>query len=244
MSVPFDTGRTFCGGGRGVGSRWLTALLGLVKDPDNQPDEKGYDRHPEQQREQHAEEAASHHGTTHHGAHAAHHAASTEGRNEQQNDDRPDQDPKEYFQTVAHGLSSTSLFVSASLFVSELSIPRKVCDFMSKIAQLPDQLLPIERAPPMRRPGALSVRGMQPGQGDREEPADRGFGRQTAGCRECVEAVGSKLLGRDVIPDVARIRGLSKQLSDDVREVLLRSVGMLTSMQERREFAGVALVLD
>src|SRR5918998_6494861 len=89
-------------------------------------------------------------------------------------------------------------------------------------------------------PDALSVRWAQPGQGDRDEPADRGLGRQAAGCCEGVEAVARKLLGSDVIPDVARIRGLGQQVSDDLREVLLRSVSVLTSMQERREFAGVA----
>ena len=88
------------------------------------------------------------------------------------------------------------------------------------------------------------MRGTQPGQGDRDEPADRGLGRQATGCCEGVEAVACKLLSRDIIPDVARIRGLPQQVSDDVREMLLRSVGVLTSIQERREFAGVALVLD
>src|SRR5215213_4981076 len=109
MSVPFDMGNTFYVG-QGVGFEGLTALLGLVNDPENQRNEQGYKRRLEQQREQQAQEAASHHGTTHHRAHAAHHAASTEGRNEQQDDDRPDQDPEEYFQTVAHGLYSASLF--------------------------------------------------------------------------------------------------------------------------------------
>src|SRR5215207_5546118 len=139
---------------------------------------------------------------------------------------------------------SLMAYLAPPFFVSELSIPRKVHDFMSKIARLPDQLSPIERAHPIRSPGALSVRGTQPGQGDLDEPADRGLGRQAAGCCEGVEAVARKLLGRDIVPDVARIRGLGQQVSDDVREVLLRSVGVLTSMQERREFARVALVLD
>src|SRR5215210_3627319 len=114
--------------------------------------------------------------------------------------------------------------------VSELSIPRKVRDFMSRIARLPYQLSPIERALPIRRPGALSVRGTQPGQGDRDEPANRGLGRQATGCCEGVEAVARKLLGSDIIPDVARIRGLLQQVSDDVREVLPRSVGVLIPM--------------
>src|SRR5215211_4866309 len=139
---------------------------------------------------------------------------------------------------------SLMAYLAPPFSVSELSIPSKIRDFMSKIARLADQLSPIERALPIRSPRPLSVRGTQPGQGNRDEPVDRGLGRQAAGCCEGVEAIVSKLLGRDIIPDVARIRGLGQQVSDDVREVLLRSVGVLTSMQERREFAGVALVLD
>src|SRR5918994_2211527 len=139
---------------------------------------------------------------------------------------------------------SLMAFLAPPFLVSELSIPREVFDFMSKIARLADQLSPIERALPIRRRGALSVRWAQPGQGDRDEPADRCLGRQATGCCEGVEAVARKLLGRDVIPDVARICGLPQQVSDDLPEVLLRSVSVLTSMQERREFAGVALVLD
>src|SRR5215216_3725479 len=139
---------------------------------------------------------------------------------------------------------SLMAYLAPPFLVSELSIPRKVFDFMSRIARLADQLSPIERALLIRRRGAQSVRWAQPGQGDRDEPANRGFGRLAAGCCEGVEAVARKFLGSNVIPDVARIRGLGKQVSDDLREVLLRSVSVLTSMQERREFAGVALVLD
>ena len=38
-----------------MGHRCLAAL-GLVKDPDYQGNDQGYDQHPEQQREQHAAE--------------------------------------------------------------------------------------------------------------------------------------------------------------------------------------------
>src|SRR5215208_5552888 len=103
MSVPFNLGSTFCGG-LGVCFRGLTTLLGLVNDPENQRNEKGYKHRPEQQREQYAEEATAHHGAAHHRAHTAHHPASTECRNEQQYDDRPNQSSKEYLQAVAHGL--------------------------------------------------------------------------------------------------------------------------------------------
>src|SRR5215204_1657262 len=91
MPVSFNLGSTICGG-QGVSFRGLTTLLGLVNDPENQRNEKGYKHRPERQREQYAEEAT------------AHHAASTECRNEQRYDDCPDQSSKEYLQAVAHGL--------------------------------------------------------------------------------------------------------------------------------------------
>src|SRR5215203_4844953 len=96
MSVPFSLSSTFYGG-QGVSFRGLTTLLGLVNDPENQRNEKGYKHCPEQQREQYAKETTAHHP-------AAHHRASTECRNEQQYDDRPNQSSKEYLQAVAHGL--------------------------------------------------------------------------------------------------------------------------------------------
>jgi hypothetical protein len=37
---------------------------------------------------------------------------------------------------------------------------------------------------------------------------------------------------RDIIPDVAGLCGLAQQVSDDVREVLLRLGDVLTSMQK------------
>src|SRR5918994_5383849 len=103
MSVPFSLSSTFYGG-QGVSFRGLTTLLGLVNDPENQRNEKGYKHRPEQQHEQYAEETTAHHGATHHRAHAAHHAASTEDRDEQQDDNRPDKSSKEYLQAVAHDL--------------------------------------------------------------------------------------------------------------------------------------------
>jgi hypothetical protein len=48
-----------------------------------------------------------------------------------------------------------------------------------------------------------SARGAQPGQSDRDEPPDRGLGRQAAGCCEGVEAVARKLVRRDIIPKLA-----------------------------------------
>src|SRR5215203_2436162 len=89
-----------------------------------------------------------------------------------------------------------------------------------------------------------SARGAQPSQSDRDEPADCGLGWQAAGCCEGVEAVARKLLRRYITPDVAGLCALGQQVSDDVREVLLRSGDLLVSMQECREFGGVALVLN
>jgi hypothetical protein len=91
MSVPFSLSSTFYGG-QGVSFRGLTTLLGLVNDPENQRNEKGYKHRPEKQREQYAEEATAHHRTP------------AEDRAEQQNDDRPGQRSNEYLQAVAHGL--------------------------------------------------------------------------------------------------------------------------------------------
>jgi hypothetical protein len=65
------------------------------------------------------------------------------------------------------------------------------------------------------------VRGAQPSQSDRDESADRGFGRQPAGCCEGVEEVARKLVRRYITPDVAGLCALGQQVSDDVREVLL-----------------------
>src|SRR5215207_2224644 len=96
MSVPFNLGSTICGG-QGVSFRGLTTLLGLVNDPENQRNEKGYKHRPERQREQYAEEATAHHAAAHHRAHTAHHPASTECRNEQQYDDRPTRAPRSIF---------------------------------------------------------------------------------------------------------------------------------------------------
>src|SRR5215207_2534523 len=133
MSVPFNLGSTFCGG-LGVCFRGLTTLLALVNDPENQRNEKGYKHRPEQQREQHAEEATAHHRAAHHLSHAAHHAATTQCRDEQQDDDRPDQNPKEYLQAVAHGLTRLLLYWCV------LSVSSGICACMSKIVRLPDQL--------------------------------------------------------------------------------------------------------
>ncbi len=88
-----------------------------------------------------------------------------------------------------------------------------------------------------------STRGAQPSQSDRDEPVDRSLGWQPAGCCEGVEAVARKLVGRDIIPEVAGLCDLGQQVSDQVDELLLRPVDVLTSMQECREFGAVVLAV-
>ncbi len=88
-----------------------------------------------------------------------------------------------------------------------------------------------------------SARGAQPSQSDRDEPADRGLGRQAAGCCEGVEAVARKLVRRDIIPEVAGLCDLGQQVSDQVDELLLRPGDGLPSMQECREFGAVVLAV-
>src|SRR5687768_16188262 len=60
----------------------------------------------------------------------------------------------------------------------------------------------VEKQYRLQRPQNTSAWGAQSSQSDRDEPADRGFGRQPASCPEGVEAVARKLLRRDVTPDV------------------------------------------
>ena len=65
---------------------------------------------------------------------------------------------------------------------------------------------------------------------------DRGLGWQAAGCCEGVQAVARELLRRDIIPNVAAFCALGQEVSDQVDELLLRPVDVLTAMQERAEF--------
>ena len=81
--------------------------------------------------------------------------------------------------------------------------------------------------------------GAQPSQRDRDEPADRGLGRQVAGCCEGVETVARELVRRHIVPEVAGLCGLDQQVSDHVAELLLRPGDVLTSMQECRELGAV-----
>ena len=67
------------------------------------------------------------------------------------------------------------------------------------------------------------VRGTEPSEGNRDEPADRRVGRQTAGRAQRVEAVTHEFVGRDVIPDVAGLRGVGQHVPNEVAELMLRS---------------------
>lgn len=69
---------------------------------------------------------------------------------------------------------------------------------------------------------------------------DRGLGRQPACRREGVEAIGRKLVRRDIVPEFTGVRDLGQQASDQVDELLLRFGDLLTAMQQCREFGSVA----
>jgi hypothetical protein len=58
-----------------------------------------------------------------------------------------------------------------------------------------------------------------------------------------VEAVAREFVRRDVIPDVADLRGLGQQVSDQMAELLLCSGDVLTSMQKCREFGAAVLAV-
>ena len=90
----------------------------------------------------------------------------------------------------------------------------------------------------------VSAGGPQPSQGNRDEPADRGLGRQAAGRCEGVEAVTRELVGRDIFPETAGLGGLGQQVSNEVAELLLCSGDVLTPMQECLKLGAVVLVLN
>lgn len=88
-------------------------------------------------------------------------------------------------------------------------------------------------------PRRLRAAGAQPSQSDRDEPADRGLGRQAAGCGKGVQAIARELIRRDIIPEVTGLGPFGEQILDHVAKPLLRSGGLLASTQERREFGAV-----
>ena len=82
--------------------------------------------------------------------------------------------------------------------------------------------------------------GAQPCQSDRDEPANRSFGRKAAGCSEGVEAVADEFFRGHVVPDAARCCGLGQQIPDEVTDLSLRTGDVLAAVQERREL-GIAV---
>ena len=76
------------------------------------------------------------------------------------------------------------------------------------------------------------MQGAQPVQGDRDEPANPGVGRQYARRREGIEAIPCKLVGRDIVPDIAGLCSLGQQVSNQVVTLLLGPDDVLASMQE------------
>src|SRR5438445_459882 len=93
--------------------------------------------------------------------------------------------------------------------------------------------------PLWRRVWVRSARRAQPSQGDRDEPADRGLGRQAARCAQSVEAVARELVLRDIVAEDAGGCGLGQQVLNHVAELALRVGDVLVSVQERREFGVV-----
>jgi len=57
-----------------------------------------------------------------------------------------------------------------------------------------------------------------------------------------VEAVARELVRRDIVPEIAGLCALAEKVSDEVAELVLRSLDVLTSMQECGEFGAVILV--
>jgi len=72
--------------------------------------------------------------------------------------------------------------------------------------------------------------GSQAGQGDRDQPVDRGFGWQAERCSEGMEAVARQLAGRDVVPYMAGPGSLFHELFDEIAEVLLGPGDVLAPM--------------
>ena len=78
---------------------------------------------------------------------------------------------------------------------------------------------------PVIKPGAVHttlLRGTEPSEGERDEPADRRVGREAAGRAQRVEAVTHEFVGRNVIPDVAGLRGVDQHVPNEVAELMLR----------------------
>ena len=58
-----------------------------------------------------------------------------------------------------------------------------------------------------------------------------------------MKAVSRELVRRDILPEVARLCDLGQQVSNQVDQLLLRPVDVLTSMQECRELCAVVLTV-
>jgi hypothetical protein len=67
---------------------------------------------------------------------------------------------------------------------------------------------------------------------------DGSFGRQAAGCGESVQTVARKLLGRDIVSEVASGRSLGQQVCEQGVQLLLRSGNRCTPVQECPELCG------
>ena len=82
--------------------------------------------------------------------------------------------------------------------------------------------------------GVQSGPGLQPRQGYRHQPANRGLGRQAARGCQGVEAVACELVRRDIISDFAVSRRLVQEIAHQAMKVLMRPGDVLALMQKRR----------
>lgn len=83
--------------------------------------------------------------------------------------------------------------------------------------------------------------GLQPGEGDGDEPVHGRPGGQVAGCGEGVQAEAREFAGCGVIADGAGLYGLGEQFLDHGVEPLLCLGDLAVAVQERREVAVVVL---
>ena len=84
---------------------------------------------------------------------------------------------------------------------------------------------------------------MQPSQNNRDKPVDRGRGWEAAGCCEGVETVARKLVGGDIVPDLASPGRFCQQFPDHVAEFLVRLGDPLVLMKKRGDVGAVVLVV-
>ena len=102
--------------------------------------------------------------------------------------------------------------------------------------------MPLWSAASVTWPVGAGCAGLQPGHGDHDEAVDCVLGGQAACGTDSVETVARKLLGRDILPEMAGLRTLGQQVLDETGELLLRPGDVFTPVKKRRKFGAVVLV--